>query len=125
MRSFLVEPRVIFIAGLPECYVDFFVVLMAYIVFDLIVKLADQTRKFELYDKALKSEIIGLNEKIENWHNDMDMLLQSHHESRALADMKEIKKIGCRKEENRNQNGVFCGRTRILSKCCATSRLCR
>ena len=64
---------------------------MAYIVFDLIVKLADQTRKFELYDKALKSEIIGLNEKIENWHNDMDMLLQSHHESRALADMKEIK----------------------------------
>ena len=96
---------------------------MAYIVFDLIVKLADQTRKFELYEKALKSEIIELNEKIENLHNDMDMLLQGHHES--LADMEEIKKSGYRKEENRNQNGVYCGRTRILSKCCATSRKCR
>ena len=96
----------------------FFVVLMAYIVFDLIVKLTDQTRKFELYEKALKSEIIELNEKIEILHNDMDMLLQGHHES--LADMKEIKKSGGRKEKNRNQNGVYChtpdslsGRTRI------------
>ena len=68
----------------------FFVVLMAYIVSDLIVKLVDQTRKFELYEKALKSEIIELNEKIENLHNGMDMLLQGHHES--LADMEEIKK---------------------------------
>ena len=68
----------------------FFVVLMAYIVFDLIVKLADQTRKFELYEKALKSEIIELKEKIEKLHKDMDMLLQGHHES--LADIEEIKK---------------------------------
>ena len=75
----------------------FFVVLMAYIVFDLIVKLADQTRKFELYEKALKSEIIELNEKIENLHNDIDMLLQGHHES--LADMKEIKKVAAERKK--------------------------
>ena len=75
----------------------FFVVLMAYIVFDLIVKLIDQTRKFELYEKALKSEIIELNEKIENLHNDMDMLLQGHHES--LADMEEIKKVAAERKK--------------------------
>ena len=63
----------------------FFVVLMAYIAFDLI----DKTRKYEVYEKALNTEIKGLNEKIENLHNDMGLLLQSKRE--LLADMEKIK----------------------------------
>ena len=58
---------------------------MAFIVFDLIVKV-DQTRKFE---EALNTEIIRLNEKIENLHNVMGLLLQSKRE--LLADMEKIK----------------------------------
>ena len=64
-----------------------FVVL--HIVFDLNVKLADQTRKFELYKKELNSTIKGLNEKIESLHHDMDMLLQS--QQKFLAGMEQIK----------------------------------
>ena len=63
--------------------------MVLHIVFDLNVKLADQTRKFELYKKELNSTIKGLNEKIESLHHDMDMLLQS--QQKFLAGMEQIK----------------------------------
>lgn len=54
----------------------FFVVFLAYIVFEFIVKVVDQNRKFELYEISLKNELNGLKKENEDLRKDIDFLLQ-------------------------------------------------
>nr|XP_022345989.1 uncharacterized protein LOC111138354 [Crassostrea virginica] len=54
----------------------FFVVFLAYIVFEFIVKVVDQNRKFELYEISLKNELNGLKKENEDLRKDIDFLLK-------------------------------------------------
>lgn len=51
-------------------------VFLAYIVFEFIVKVVDQNRKFELYEISLKNELNGLKKENGDLRKDIDFLLQ-------------------------------------------------